>query len=884
MDDQDELRVRASADVSELKAGFEDGANAVQENIAKMVQATLDIKQSTKDLSYIYKEYGTDVATATELATESLQRQADAQARLIAAKAGLKAALKEQSAATVEITADLVAATAAEAAFGEVGEVAGNQAARGFYNARAAATGLFSEVGLHGNRAMSSFLAQSSSLGPLLSAAFSGIAILGFIELAVQAGHKLGELIADTFIFTDAMKEMYKLEVAYNHDLEKVLDAERVLRHDIFVDAHDGVTNANKDLQDQNAVVDQNLSHLKSLERQLDAINARKPTFASGNSWMDEQGHSVSRPGYREEMEKQLTTLQNQVNLAKENLQISTLQLEKDQQKVTQAKEAASKQGESDHKQQASEVMQTWSVAAESIKSNLGDAFKTSSDLLDFWNSKLPEAAKLGSKQEQEVQKQIDTALKSMSAESLQTELNSVERQVAGTRAGSQERINIIQEEMGKLNALGLEHTNQYEHLATQLETAEREAEDKKKQAQLTAETVKVQATRAGTLQRVQVLSDEVAKAAELYGVDSEQYERALAKKAQAERDYARQVLAIKTLTIEEGLAAQQSSDKVTETRINSLASLGFESKQDQLAQLKQLHAQEFIEEKTAMERRIDLLQQDPTVTPAALQRAKDQLLAIDQKYQVQVAQDEAASLQARLAHVMNFIQAVNSNWQSSLNGYLQGTQTLGQAVRKVWAGIAIAAIDEIASIAEAWIMKHVIMRAVAAIFHLDYAAETAAASTAATLAHNTANVAMVFSDAVLAAASTFAALSPLALIDPPAPYIGAAVAYAAVADMAPAAAFEHGGFVEHDMTARLHAKEMVLDAPITRGLQNLISAGGLNPPNKQSGDIHFHNTSQVSAWDGKDVKRALEQHSDILAEVMAGQFKEMVRNGRFKS
>jgi hypothetical protein len=76
--------------------------------------------------------------------------------------------------------------------------------------------GLNRELGLGGNRALSTFISQSQTLGPILSAAFKGIAIIGFIQLAELAGEKLSKLISETFIFTAAQKELYAQELGAN--------------------------------------------------------------------------------------------------------------------------------------------------------------------------------------------------------------------------------------------------------------------------------------------------------------------------------------------------------------------------------------------------------------------------------------------------------------------------------------------------------------------------------------------------------------------------------------------------------------------------------------------------------------------------------------------
>jgi hypothetical protein len=133
---------------------------------------------------------------------------------------------KMSAAAVTEATAAVVtlggaakqsapAVNEAKAALQEV-EPAANRAAAGVNNARAAFMGLNRELGLGGNRALSTFISQSETLGPILSKAFTGIAIAGFVQLAILAADKISALIDDTFIFTAAQKALYAEEVGAN--------------------------------------------------------------------------------------------------------------------------------------------------------------------------------------------------------------------------------------------------------------------------------------------------------------------------------------------------------------------------------------------------------------------------------------------------------------------------------------------------------------------------------------------------------------------------------------------------------------------------------------------------------------------------------------------
>lgn len=88
--------------------------------------------------------------------------------------------------------------------------------------ARHAAHLLGDEIGVKIPRALQGVLAKSELLGPVLANAFGALAVAGFVELAIKAGEKLSELISDTWIFTEAQKELDKVIKAQNAELDSL--------------------------------------------------------------------------------------------------------------------------------------------------------------------------------------------------------------------------------------------------------------------------------------------------------------------------------------------------------------------------------------------------------------------------------------------------------------------------------------------------------------------------------------------------------------------------------------------------------------------------------------------------------------------------------------
>src|SRR5580693_228942 len=94
-------------------------------------------------------------------------------------------------------------------------------AGRSMREAREGAKLLSEETGVHLSRGLTGVLARSSALGPILQAAFPVAAAIGFGEVIASAAEKFSTMIADAFIYTDAMKEAYKAEIQINTEIGK---------------------------------------------------------------------------------------------------------------------------------------------------------------------------------------------------------------------------------------------------------------------------------------------------------------------------------------------------------------------------------------------------------------------------------------------------------------------------------------------------------------------------------------------------------------------------------------------------------------------------------------------------------------------------------------
>jgi hypothetical protein len=188
-----QLSVSVVVDASQINGVLEPAAAAAKDAFTDLAAAQIRVKAASYELN----------STLNTLAKSGLAPTAEQ--------------TEEVAAAMFEAEQAAHSMAAAEGALsGETEKVAVSA-----NNARAAFMGLNRELGLGGNRALSTFISQSQTLGPILSAAFTGIAIAGFIQLAITAGEKLSALIDDTLIFTAAQKALYAQELGANNAIQR---------------------------------------------------------------------------------------------------------------------------------------------------------------------------------------------------------------------------------------------------------------------------------------------------------------------------------------------------------------------------------------------------------------------------------------------------------------------------------------------------------------------------------------------------------------------------------------------------------------------------------------------------------------------------------------
>jgi hypothetical protein len=195
---------------------------------------------------------------ATAVANDAFTQLAAAQIRVSTASKELnsqlntlaKSGLVPTAEQTEEVAAAMFEAESAASAFAAASQQAygsTEKLASGANNARIAFGGLVQDIGIRGSRALGSFIAQSETLAPLMSAAFSGIAAIAFVEILSRIPDAIKKASESLMGWNAAAKEAYQFQLKLN---QTIADHRKELELDKISNAEAGLKGAAKTAQE----------------------------------------------------------------------------------------------------------------------------------------------------------------------------------------------------------------------------------------------------------------------------------------------------------------------------------------------------------------------------------------------------------------------------------------------------------------------------------------------------------------------------------------------------------------------------------------------------------------------------------------------------------
>jgi hypothetical protein len=351
---------------------------------------------------------------------------------------------------------------------------AGEKARESMLEARHAAMLAGEEIGIKVPRALSSVIAKSEMLGPIMANAFALFAVVGFIELAVQAGEKLSEMISSAFIYTEQEKKAYEALVKVNEEISKAVEKTGDLRQQFELIGLHGAERTHEKLVEAQADLASTKTNVKTLQDQLsDLRKVSNDTFVAFVN--PRTGQQVR------ELTAEAANARAQMDGIANSILVQNAQLQQQDQLVKNLLKEWSSDKADEAKTAASQVIEHWTKALEHMKS-AADAFR-GYDLAkekQFWEDKLKHVAK-GGEQYKEIEDKINGINKQIREKDFELWKAHIEQQIHESEKGSQQRIRLEQELADRTKQLYGEESKEYIAAQQRVWDATKELDDEQK-------------------------------------------------------------------------------------------------------------------------------------------------------------------------------------------------------------------------------------------------------------------------------------------------------------------------------------------------------------------------------------------------------------------
>lgn len=402
---------------------------------------------------------------------------------------------------------------------------------------------------------------------------------------------------------------------------------------------------------------------------------------------------------------------------------------------------------------------------------------------------------------------------------------------------------------------------------------------------------------KSGSLERVTLANDIAQQVGQAYGYESKEYEAALTQERKAAQDWA----TAQTKLLDDQIVQQQKS-AISEIAVREQAekaklAAGQESATQELAALMNLENEKYAAEMKSYDDQLVLYANDS----ASYRKTLDEKLAATQKHATDVSKLEEQSANATQKAWQSALSPISSAFTTSINGMIQGTTTWQSAMSRMADSVLAKFLDMGVQMVTKWAANEAARVASSQGASAILQALGLQDLLAARVTSTTEVITDIGAQAAAAGAGAYAATAAI-------PFVGPALAPAAAAEAYSATmAFESmasaaGGYyqVPGDQVANIHKDEMVLPSWAAKGVRSIIETGqggsssgsgggtgtgasgggsgsgaGGNSSNSQGSNVNL--TYNVQCPDPSAFKGMIAQHADVVYDAV----KKSMRNGR---
>lgn len=307
--------------------------------------------------------------------------------------------------------------------------------------------------------------------------------------------------------------------------------------------------------------------------------------------------------------------------------------------------------------------------------------------------------------------------------------------------------------------------------------------------------------------------------------------------------------------------AAMTRKEELYRRDVEFQASLGIISNQKREELVNASFDRESAMQRASLQKQLEAL----SLYDAQYERKRIELMnrmqALDDRMAEQRRKSEEETIKKVVQNYRGFINSIGSAFQTNIMSWVKGTQTFGQAFRKMGADMLSGWIGTLLQMGVKWAEQKALELAlhIAGIEAKESADVTAAGATYSIGA--AAAAAEIAQAAAVAAANAYAATAAIPIVGPALAPAAAAEAFSSVIGLEGLAFAEQGALLPANTLAYLHKDEMVLPAQLSKGLQGIIAGGQPNSPAGDSSESHFHFSPVIQAFDSAGVDKVLKDH-----------------------
>ncbi len=359
----------------------------------------------------------------------------------------------------------------------------------------------------------------------------------------------------------------------------------------------------------------------------------------------------------------------------------------------------------------------------------------------------------------------------------------------------------------------------------------------------------RIERHKQGTRERIELAGEAARRIGERYGQESKEYRQANAEVMKLAEERARQQDRLREMVVDRDRAERLADVELEREKLNTLEQLGAISGKQKLELLRQLKEMEYAVELQALQEKEYLYVDDEV----AYRQHLDRIAELQRRHGLEMRKLDGQIAVEGFKPWRTLFDSITNGFSTAIKGVIQGTQTLGQAVRNILQTVVLSVIDMGIKMVAQWVLNAIMGSAIEKVSALS----------------------KVGANAAVAASAAFASTAAIPIVGPAMAPAAAAAAYAGAISWAAAIPVAARGW---DVPAginpltRLHEQEMVLPSDIANPLRDAVDKGG-----GLGGDVHVH----ISAVDGESVARLLQRHKNRLTPALRGLARDFAYRGR---